>query len=174
MEVSSLRPAAHIDASRLPLERVASSTQLTQQQKLNEVSRAFEAELLRQVLQQTQTPLFKSKYVGNSTADGIYRDQVVNQLAESISKSGGLGLGKSLALALQRRKALATHTTAGHSPAPSPGLLSHGTKTVMRPSLPPGPPPAGTIGRSGGSAGQGAASLSHLAKKPCLEPPKHD
>ena len=139
MEVNALNHAARIDPSTLSLERVASSTQLTQQQKINEVSRAFEAVLLRQILQESQRPMFKSKYVGDSTTDGIYRDQVVSQLADSISKSGHLGLGKSLARDLQRRGASpkAGPATAAHTaqtPAPTQAPLAKGSTRLHGPT----------------------------------------
>ena len=92
-----------IDPSALPLDRLASSTQISEKVKVAEVSRAFEAILLRQVLRESQQPLFKSNLMGTSTADGIYRDLASEQLAESISKSGSLGLGKSLAHDLEHQ-----------------------------------------------------------------------
>ena len=107
MDIKPLH-SRHIDLSNLPLERVASSTQLTEKEKVGEVSRAFEAVLLRQILQESQKPVFSSKFIGNSTTDGIYRDVVVNQLAESISKSGSFGLAKSLAGELQRQATVVT------------------------------------------------------------------
>jgi Rod binding domain-containing protein len=97
-----------VDAADLPLDHLAASTQVPEQDKVAEVSRAFEAVLLRQILSQTQRPVFPSKFIGNSTTDGIYRDLVVNQLAESISKSGSFGLARSLAGDLQRQSSVAT------------------------------------------------------------------
>jgi len=102
MEISPLQQHS-VNAADLPLDRLASSTKVSEPEKVAQVSRAFEAILLRQVLSETQQPVFKSKYVGNSATDGIYRDLVVNQLAENISKSGGLGLASSLTCELQRQ-----------------------------------------------------------------------
>lgn len=102
MDVSPLasRPT---DTSNLPLESLAGNKQMSQSQKIAQASQAFESVLLRQILSESQKPVFPSKYVGNSTSDGIYRDQVVNQLSDSISKSGSFGLGRSLARELQRQ-----------------------------------------------------------------------
>jgi Rod binding domain-containing protein len=100
MEINPLK-STHVDASKLSLDSLAASTQVTQQEKVSEVSRVFEALLLRQILQESQRPAFPSKLIGNSTADGIYRDLVTTQLADSISSSGNLGLGRSLASDLQ-------------------------------------------------------------------------
>jgi Rod binding domain-containing protein len=102
MEVNSLQ-SRPVDLSNMPLESLAGNKQVSKADKIAQVSKAFEAVLLRQILSETQRPVFNSKYVGNSTSDGIYRDEIVNQLADSISKSGSLGLGRSLAQELQRQ-----------------------------------------------------------------------
>ena len=110
MDINPLQ-SRHIDLSNVPLENLASSTQVDQKDKIAEVSRAFEAVLLRQILQESQKPSFKSKLSGDSATDGIYHDMVVNQLAESISKSGSFGLAKHLAGQLQRQAGAAkSHT----------------------------------------------------------------
>ena len=127
-----------IDASRLSLDQLASCHQLSDQAKVGEASRAFEAILLRQVLRESQQPVFKSKYASNSTADGIYRDLVSDQLAENISKSGSLGLGKSLARELQRQVRStkpAESTSAIHAQAGSlPAAQSHDTAPPAHPA----------------------------------------
>ena len=93
-----------IDAEAMPLAKLEASTKVAESDKLKEVSRKFEAILLRQILEETQRPVFTSALVGNSTADGIYRDVIVNQLAEAISKSGTLGLAASLSRELQSHR----------------------------------------------------------------------
>jgi Rod binding domain-containing protein len=85
-----------ISASDIPLETIAKSRTLTQQQKVGEVSRQFEALMLRQILQETQKTVIPSTYADTSTTAGIYHDMVINQLADSISKSGTVGLAKTL------------------------------------------------------------------------------
>ena len=114
-----------IDLSNLPLDRVAASTQISEKDKIGEVSRAFEAVLLRQILQESQKPIFKSKLIGNSTTDGIYRDLVTTQLADSISKSGSFGLARSLSTQLQHQSKAAKPAAsalprAAHSPTSLP------------------------------------------------------
>ena len=106
MDIASLQ-SRRVEAANLSLDRLAASSQVPETEKVAEVSRAFEAVLLRQILSESQRPVFKSEYVGNSTTDGIYRDLIVNQMAEDISKSGGLGLGQSLARELQRQSGAA-------------------------------------------------------------------
>ena len=92
MEITPLQP--HRPAADLPIEQLATNRQLTEQQKTAEAARQFEALLLRQILADTQKPVIQSKFTDNSTAGGIYRDMVSNQLADSISKSGSFGLAK--------------------------------------------------------------------------------
>jgi Rod binding domain-containing protein len=62
------------------------------------VARQFEAILLRQILQSTQKTVIPSKFSDNSTAASIYHDLVTHQLADSISKSGTVGLAKTLSI----------------------------------------------------------------------------
>jgi Rod binding domain-containing protein len=102
MDIPALQPR-HLDLSNLSLEHLTASTQIDEKQKIGEVSRAFEAVLLRQILQESQKPAFPSKLIGNTATDSIYHDMVVNQLAENISKSGSFGLAKRLAGELQRQ-----------------------------------------------------------------------
>jgi len=91
-----------VNASDIAPERLAGSTALTEQQKIAEASRQFEAILLRQILAATQKPVIPSKLVDNSTAADIYRDMITNQLADSISKSGAFGLAKTFEHQLTR------------------------------------------------------------------------
>jgi Rod binding domain-containing protein len=109
MEVGSLS-APTVDASRLPLDRLAANANVSEPEKIAVASRAFEALLLRQILQETQRPVFASKFVGNSTVDGIYRDMVVEQLADNISRSGSFGLAKSLTGELTRQSGAGRQT----------------------------------------------------------------
>jgi flagellar protein FlgJ len=95
MNVTGIQPK--VNAADIPLERLAGNASVTQQQKVEEAGRQFEAAMLRQILSEAQKTTFKSKYAGdNSTASSIYRDMTVTQLADSISRSGGLGLAKVL------------------------------------------------------------------------------
>lgn len=94
MNIPALHPK--LDASEVPMEQMAGNKVLTEDQKIGEATRQFEAVLLRQILESTQKTVIKSKYSDESTATGIYRDMVTNQLADSITKSGGLGLGQTL------------------------------------------------------------------------------
>jgi len=101
MEIGAIK--SHVEAADLPLERLATNGALTEQKKIEELSRQFEAVLLRQILSEAQKTVFKSKYSDETTASQIYRDMTVAQLADSISHSGALGLGKTLSKDLTRQ-----------------------------------------------------------------------
>jgi Rod binding domain-containing protein len=93
MQVAAIQPK--IDASQLPLESLAGNPTLTENQKIGEASRQFEAVLIRQFLAESQKPLIQSEFTDNSTAAGIYQDFITNQMADSLSRGGGIGLAKS-------------------------------------------------------------------------------
>lgn len=78
------------------MESLAGNAHLSKQEKLGEVSRQFEAVMLRQILQNAQKTSCPSKTLGGSAASAIYQDMVTLQLADGISKSGGFGLAQSL------------------------------------------------------------------------------
>jgi Rod binding domain-containing protein len=94
MEISPLQ--RHVSASDLPLERLAGNKQVSDGEKVAEVSRQFEAVLLRQILGSAQKTVFASSTHPQSVAGGVYQDMITNQLADSISHSGAFGLARSL------------------------------------------------------------------------------
>jgi Rod binding domain-containing protein len=100
---------SRIEASQLPLESLAGNRNISDADKVAEVSRQFEAVLLRQILQDIRKAVL-APAEGDATATGIYSDMINNQLADSISRSGGFGLAKSLAGQL-------THQVLPHAPA---------------------------------------------------------
>ena len=135
----NIAPLQHNSAADVPVEQLAHNRALTEQQKVGEVARQFEALLLRQILQETQKTVIPSKYSDNSTTAGIYHDMVTNQFADSISKSGTVGLAQSLERQLTRQ--LKPASTAG--PDRSAGTKPHlppETDTV-RPTLLPNAKP---------------------------------
>jgi Rod binding domain-containing protein len=76
------------------LERIAADPALKESEKIAEACRQFEALLLRQVLAETHRPMQGSGQ--SSTVSSIYQDLIHNTLAESISRSGMLGLAQTL------------------------------------------------------------------------------
>jgi len=127
MEALSVQP--RVLAANLPLERVAGSPQFSEQEKTAAASQAFEAVLLRQILDAAQKPAFPSAFTDRSTAGGIYRDMVNTQLAENIAKTGAFGLGRSLAPQLQ---SLASKSNPVE-PSPRPASPYEHTSGILHP-----------------------------------------
>jgi peptidoglycan hydrolase FlgJ len=92
-----------VQASELPLDQLAQNPHLSEKQKVSEVSRQFEAMLLRQILHDAQKTVIPSRYGGDSSVNSIYQDLSTAQLADSISKSGGFGLARNLEKQLSRQ-----------------------------------------------------------------------
>ena len=92
-----------VRAGEIPLDRLADNSQLSEQEKIGEVSRQFEAILLRQIFSAAQKPLLSNSLGANSASAGIYQDMITEQLAESVSSSGTLGLASSLSCELGRQ-----------------------------------------------------------------------
>ncbi len=111
MDISSLNH--RVKASELPIEKLANSDQVSQEQKVGEVARQFEALLLRQILGQAQKTVIASKLNPESVSSGIYKDMVTAQMADRVSESGGIGLARSLQHQL-------SHEIRGKTAAPSP------------------------------------------------------
>lgn len=94
MNVSALQP--HVNAADIPLQNLAANPNVTEHEKIQEAGRQFEAVLLRQILSEAQKPTFKSKYNDDSMAGSVYRDMSTQQLADKMSRGGGLGLAQEL------------------------------------------------------------------------------
>ena len=120
---------AGLKAPELPLEKVADSRALSEEQKVAELSRQFEGVLLRQILGQARKTIFQSKTDEESASGAIYQDMVTSQLAESISKSGSFGLAKSMQTQLSRQ--VLNHKESTSHPAalkPLSDPISHESK----------------------------------------------
>ena len=104
---SSSVPVADVAPESLP-----GNQRLTQHQKIAEASRQFEAMMLRQILSETQKPVIQSEFTDNSTAAGIYQDFITNQLSDSLSKSGALGLALVFERQLDRPAAQPSNSAA--------------------------------------------------------------
>lgn len=99
METNGLQ--RQVRAADLPLDKLAASTDIPKGEKEAEVCRQFEAVLLRQVLNDNMKPMLGSTLTGTGAVNGIYQDMVVNELADSISKSRTFGLATSLQTQLE-------------------------------------------------------------------------
>jgi Rod binding domain-containing protein len=98
MPISSIQSqASQMMPPETPVEKIATSKTLNEQQKVAEMTRQFEAVLLRQILSQSQKSAFKSSVTPDSgVAGSIYQDMMVNQMAETISSSRTLGMATEL------------------------------------------------------------------------------
>ena len=88
----------------MSVEHLADNKQLSDEQKVAEIGRHFEAILLRQFLGDATKPLFDANQKGMSAAaKGVYQDMMVNTLAEQISQTGQFGLAESFKAQLTQR-----------------------------------------------------------------------
>lgn len=79
----------------VPLEQL-SSAKAPEADKVKELSRQFEAVLVRQILTEAGKPAFHSKYSDNSSASQIYQGMLNDKYADAISSSGMLGFARSM------------------------------------------------------------------------------
>jgi Rod binding domain-containing protein len=84
-----------VNAADLPLDRLMANKNIPERDKLQAASRAFEAIMLRQILESTQKAVIPSSMNAESSSKAIYRDMITTQLADGIAKSGQFGLAKS-------------------------------------------------------------------------------
>ncbi|GIX50646.1 MAG: hypothetical protein KatS3mg132_840 [Limisphaera sp.] len=117
-----------------PLERLAHCESLSEEQKVAEASRLFEALLLRQILRETQQPVIHSTFEGESASSAIYRDLFCEHLADAIARSGALGLAQTLQSQLTPQPRGSHSTSSGTAPP--------GTDTVLPPTPPAGLDPS--------------------------------
>ena len=88
----------------MAVEHLANNKQLSDEHKVAEIGRHFEAILLRQFLGDATKPLFGANQQGMSTATKeIYQDMMVNTLADQISRTGQFGLAESFKAQLTQR-----------------------------------------------------------------------
>ena len=99
MNISSIQP--RVRSQDVQIENLAGNKNLSEQQKVGEVSRQFEAVMLRQILNDATKKMFAGEDGEQSASNGIYQDMITNTLADSISRSGAFGLARSLSKQLQ-------------------------------------------------------------------------
>lgn len=139
MDISPLQRS--VRASEVPLERLADASAVSKEEKIGEVSRQFEAVLLRQILSQAQKPLFKSNLFPNGgTANAIYQDMITQQLADRISEGGTFGfagvLEKQLTAEYGNKKLDETKTA--NAPNNSDVTAEQNIKKYQSPAIQPG------------------------------------
>ena len=104
--VVRLHPDSGVQRSSVPVPRsVDKSGAEKSAEQVKKVVREFEAILLRQVLAQARKPLLADGLGQQGMAASIYQDMVTDQLAESMSKAGGMGLSSTLERQLTQQSA---------------------------------------------------------------------
>jgi Rod binding domain-containing protein len=92
----------------------------------------------RQILGEAQKPVFTSEFTDTSTAAGIYQDLITNSLADSMSKSGTLGMAKIFEQQLSHPTAKAAkQPPAGPTLAPPTPTIQPHPKILGHPVLYP-------------------------------------
>jgi peptidoglycan hydrolase FlgJ len=114
MEISPIQRKTK--ASDVPLQQLVANKQIPEEEKVAEISRQFEAVLIRQILAEGQKPEFGADKTQSTSSAGIYRDMVTNQMADRISHSGGIGLANALKHQLSRQT---LHTMSPSASAPT-------------------------------------------------------
>ena len=134
MPIASIQSSApKVKPEDIPLDKIADSKALTEGQKTTEMTRQFEALLLRQILTEAQKPAFKSSLMPNAGVSGsIYQDMMVNQLAEKISSTRTLGLAQELEGQVSRQ-------LPGHHDAKKESLNANESQQSAKPAEPPIP-----------------------------------
>lgn len=95
--------SAGINAAHLTPEQVAGNSALTESQKVAEMSRQFEAVLLRQILTEAHKPVFKSSMALGSSTAAVHQDMLINEMANQMTRGGGAGLATQLTKDLGRQ-----------------------------------------------------------------------
>ena len=124
MPVSSINTGAKVNAADIPLEKLATSKAISEEQKTSEMTRQFEAMLLRQILNEAQKSTFKSKFASSGVSTAIYQDLMVNQLADKISSSRTVGLSQELETQVSRQSPHGKHAVT-HAAHESQNQTSH-------------------------------------------------
>jgi Rod binding domain-containing protein len=95
--------SAGISAANLTPEQIAGNSALTDSQKVAEMSRQFEAVLLRQILTEAHKPVFKSSMALGSSTAAVHQDMLINEMANQMTRGGGAGLATQLTKDLGRQ-----------------------------------------------------------------------
>lgn len=75
---------------------------ISEEAKLTEATRQFEGVMIRQFLNDALKPLIESEMVKDSGTNSIYRSYLIDVMADSMSRSGEVGITTSLQAAVTR------------------------------------------------------------------------
>lgn len=129
-----------VKAADLPLDRLLVNKSVSQHDKIEAASRAFEAVLLRQILESAQKTVIPSELTTESSSRAVYRDLITTQLADSIARSGQFGLARSFEQQWQRQlgsSAKPATPPAGSAPGPAASAAGPARPLHTGPKLKP-------------------------------------
>ena len=99
----NIQSTSALGGNQVQIEKLNDNLVLSEEEKLDEAAKQFETVFLNQMLKQMRKPMFKQDGFENTAQGGIYHDMINTQLAESISRSGSLGLAQQLKVQLARQ-----------------------------------------------------------------------
>lgn len=91
------------------LEHLKHSPKLTEQQRVAEAGRQFEAVLVRQMLNETMKPVFAGALDGNLSGQSIYRQMITDSLADAITQQSSFGFQNALVQQVQGAQPVSNH-----------------------------------------------------------------
>ncbi|MBL9170250.1 MAG: hypothetical protein JNN07_21120 [Verrucomicrobiales bacterium] len=103
MITNTLTARTAVGAGPVDLETLARNPDVSDRDKIAEVSRQFEAYLLRQFIAEARKPLVDSKFNLDAKMHSIHSDMINQQLADSISRTQKVGLADVLREQLTRQ-----------------------------------------------------------------------
>jgi Rod binding domain-containing protein len=126
-------------AGDLPLEQLAKAPGVSEAAKVAEATRQFEAILVRQLLRSARQSSQATDAPGGTVAADIYWDLVHENLADAITRGGGLGLGTALqsSFGVTTPKGQGIHDAKLPADAAPGGIRSHLRDAEVADSLPP-------------------------------------
>lgn len=82
-------------------EQMQQMRHLSREDQIKEASQQFESVLVRQFLKDSLKPMIKGYLGGGGTGSDVYEYFMIDTLATSITKGGGLGIANVMQLQLQ-------------------------------------------------------------------------
>ena len=120
-----------VKAADLPLDRLMANQSVSKHEQLQAASRAFEAVLLRQILESAQKTVISSEMTAESSSTAVYRDLITTQLAENIARSGQFGLARSFEQQWQHQ--LGPQASPATAPTDSPAASTASVPGAIKP-----------------------------------------
>ena len=82
----------HVKAEELEIKRLASNDSLSDSDKVSELAVRFQSILVKEIMNAVYKPLLGDGLIPSEGVNKFYKDMVLDQLTETISRSGDLSL----------------------------------------------------------------------------------